>query len=352
MMTQRLLSLLVTASLVALAACSAPDPSPGPETRASVPAADVGASAVVAEVDGEAITRAELDEEAAAPLARLRQEEYDVRRQVLEALIADRLVEAAARDQGISTEELLQQNVEQGVPSPPPAQLEDIYARNEARFAGQTREQAYARIVELLRQRMVAERRREFEQSLREESEVTIFLDPPRVAIDIPDGAVGTGPENAPVTIVEFTDYQCPYCHRAQDVIDQVLDQYEGQVRLVHLDFPLENHPGAVPAARAARCAAEQGRFWDYHRSLMKDKGSLDEDDLARRAATLKLDTGDFAECLASDRHLETIQAEFQQGSDLGVTGTPAYFVNGRMISGARPLSAFTEIIDAELAGD
>jgi protein-disulfide isomerase len=238
------------------------------------------------------------------------------------------------------------------VPSPSPAELEGIYARNEARFAGQTREQAYARILELLRERMVVAKRREFEQSLRERSEVAVFLDPPRVAIGIPDGAVGAGPENAPVTIVEFTDYQCPYCHRAQDVIDQVLERYEGKVRLVHLDFPLDNHPGAVPAARAARCAAEQGRFWDYHRSLMKEKGSLDQDDLARRAATLKLDTGDFAECLASDRHLETIQAEFQQGSDLGVTGTPAYFINGRMISGARPLSDFTEIIDAELAGD
>ena len=349
MMTQRLLSFLVTA---ALAACAAPDPSTGPGPRASGPAGDDGGSAVVAEVDGEAITRAELDEEAAAPLARLRQEEYDIRRQVLETLIAERLVGAAARDQGISTEELLRQNVEQGMPSPSPAQLEGIYARNEARFAGQTREQAYARILGLLRERMVVEKRREFEASLRENSEVTIFLDAPRVAIDIPDGAVGAGPEDAPVTIVEFTDYQCPYCHRAQDVIDQVLEQYDGQVRLVHLDFPLENHPGAVPAARAARCAAEQGRFWDYHRSLMKETGSLDQDDLAQRAATLKLDEGGFAECLASDRHLETIEAEFQLGSDLGVTGTPAYFINGRMISGARPLSAFTEIIDAELAGD
>ncbi len=352
MTTQRLLSLLIAAALAVLTACSAPGAGTGPATRANVPAGEDGGSAVVAEVNGEAITRAELDAEAAAPLARLRQEEYDVRRQVLEALIADRLVEAAARDQGISTEELLRQNVEQEVPSPSPAQLEGIYTRNEARFAGQTREQAYVRIVELLQERLVAEKRREYEQSLRGESDVTIFLDPPRVAINIPDGAVGTGPENAPVTIVEFTDYQCPYCHRAQGVIDQVLEQYEGQVRLVHLDFPLENHPGAVPAARAARCAAEQGRFWDYHRSLMTEKGSLDEKDLARRAASLKLDGGDFAECLASDRHLETIRAELEQGSDLGVTGTPAYFINGRMISGARPLAAFTEIIDAELAGD
>ena len=352
MTATRLLSLLVTASLAVVTACSGPDANTGPATRASVPAGGDGASTPVAEVDGVTITRAELEEEAAASLARLRQEEYDIRRRVLETLIAERLVEAAARNQGISTEELLRHNVEQGVPTPPPAQLEGIYARNEARFAGQTREQAYARIVELLQERSVAEKRREFERTLRQKAEVTVFLDAPRVAIEIPDGAVGAGPEDAPVTIVEFTDYQCPYCHRAQGVVDQILEQYEGKVRLVHLDFPLENHPGAMPAARAARCAGEQGRFWDYHRSLMTEKGSLDQVDLARRAATLELDAGDFGECLASGRHLETIQAELQQGSDLGVTGTPAYFINGRMVSGARPFPDFAEIIDAELAGD
>ena len=351
MIPARLFVLLGAASLATLTACS---PSGGgaatdPATNAS--GAD-GASTVVAEVDGVAITRAELDEEAAAPLARLRQEEYDVRRQVLDALIAERLVEAAAREQGISAEALLRQKVEQEATKPPTAQLEAIYERNQARFAGQTREQAYARIEELMGERAAAEARREFESGLREKAEVTVHLDPPRVAIDIPDDASGTGPKNAPVTIVEFTDYQCPYCHRAQDVVDQILQQYEGKVRLVHLDFPLENHPGAVPAARAARCAGEQGRFWDFHRSLMTQKGSLDQADLTSRAATLKLDAGDFAECLASDRHLETILEELEQGSDLGVTGTPAYFINGRMVSGAQPFPAFAEIIDAELEGD
>ncbi len=347
----RLFGLVGATSLAVLTACSRPDASAGSDPRSTVSGHEDAPSGVVAEVNGEAITRAQLEEEAAPHLARLRQEEYDIRRQVLESLIADRLVEVAARDQGISTEELLRRNVEEGIPAPPPSQLEEIYERNQARFTGQTREQAFATIRELLQERMVAERRKDFEQSLREKAAVTVHLEPPRVVVDIPEGASATGPEDAPVTIVEFTDYQCPFCHRAQRVIDQILEEYEDDVRLVHLDFPLQNHPGAVPAARAARCASEQGRFWDYHRSLMTQKGDLDEADLTRRAAGLELDEGRFKECLASDRHLETIQAEAEQGSRLGVTRTPAYFINGRMVSGAQPFSAFAEIIEDELAG-
>jgi protein-disulfide isomerase len=153
------------------------------------------------------------------------------------------------------------------------------------------------------------------------------------------------------VTIVEFTDYQCPYCHRAQTVIDDVLSRYPGKVRLVHLDFPLDGHPGATPAARAARCAGEQGKFWEYHRSLMTAPGALDDADLKSRAASLHLSASSFGRCLSSDRHDAAIQASLEEGESLGVTGTPAYFVNGRMLSGARPLEDFTQLIDAELAG-
>jgi protein-disulfide isomerase len=130
-----------------------------------------------------------------------------------------------------------------------------------------------------------------------------------------------------------------------------VLQRYAGKVRLVHLDFPLDGHAEALPAARAARCAGEQGRFWEYHRSMMSRPGSLDTADLRGRAAQLKLDAGKFDPCLASERYDEAIRAELRQGAELGVTGTPAYFVNGRMLSGSRPIESFVEVIDAELAG-
>ncbi len=120
------------------------------------------------------------------------------------------------------------------------------------------------------------------------------------------------------MTIVQFVDYQCPYCHRAQSTIDQILSRYPGKVQLVHRDFPLDGHAQAMPAARAARCAGEQGKFWDYHRSLMSVKGPMDDADLKSRAAGLKLDPAAFSSCLASDRHDAAIRAAFEDGHARG----------------------------------
>jgi protein-disulfide isomerase len=305
---------------------------------------------VVAEVNGAPILASELDAKAAGRLVRVRQEEYEIRRQVLDELIAERLVAAEAARRKLTPEELVRQEVDAKAVTLPPAQIETIYEQNKARFSGQTREEALARIREVLGERAKAERRDAWERQLRDAARVAVRLDVPRASVAIPAGAPSMGAANAPVTIVEFTDYQCPYCHRAQSVVDELLSRYTGRIRFVHLDFPLDGHPGAVPAARAARCAGEQGRFWEYHRDLMTAPGSLDAADLARRADALRLDRAAFDACVSSGRHDTAIQASLREGEELGVSGTPAYFVNGRMVAGARPLESFTEIIDEELA--
>ena len=345
----------------ALVACSRPTPpassAGGPGAGATTPAAGPAGSptvsgvGVVAEVNGAPILASELEQKVVGRLARLRQEEFDIRRQALDELIAERLIAAEAARRSLSAEELLRQEVDARAAALPAEQVESIYEQNKARFAGQTRDQALARIREVLGQRAKAERRAEYEKQLRGAARVAVRLEAPRVAVDVPAGAPATGPAGAPITIVEFTDYQCPYCHRAQGTIDEVLQRYSGKVRLVHLDFPLDGHPQAVPAARAARCAGEQGKFWEYHRGLMTGQGTLEDADLKGRASKLGLDASAFAACLSSGRHDGAIQASFAQGEALGVTGTPAYFVNGRMISGARPFESFAEVIDAELAG-
>jgi protein-disulfide isomerase len=352
MTSLRAAALLTATSVALLGACSRPDAESRTAARIAVPAAPVDGASVVAEVNGEAITWAELEERTAGALTKVRQEEYEIRSQVLDELIAERLVEAAAREEGISSEQLLQNEVEQRTERPSLETVKSIYARARDRFEGQSQAEALVRIEKILLQRAEQQSRYAFAEELREEAAVTVRLAPPRVAVDIPRGAPATGPSDAPVTIVEFTDYQCPYCHRAQGTVEQILEDYEGRVRFVHLDYPLGNHSGAVPAARAARCAGEQGRFWDYHRHLMTTRGALDDADLMARAASLKLDERAFAKCLASERHDEAIEAEFDLGSKVGVSGTPAYFINGRMVSGARPFPHFAEIIDSELEGD
>jgi len=353
-MARRALALLLAAP-VALAACSRPGgDSSSPGASATPPqgsAAAVSGVGVVAEVNGAPILASELEPKLAGRLARLRQEEYEIRRQALEELIAERLVAAEASKRKITSEELLRQEVDAKAAALPAAQVEAIYEQNKGRFAGQPRADALVRIREVVTQRAKAERRAAFEKELRDAARVAVRLEIPRAMVPIPAGAPSTGPADARVTIVEFTDYQCPYCHRAQAVIDEVLARYSGKVRFVHLDFPLDGHPGAMPAARAARCAGEQGKFWEYHRSLMTAPGTLDEADLKGRAGALRLNEGAFGTCLSSSRHDDAIQASLRQGEEQGVTGTPAYFVNGRMLSGARPVEAFTELIDSELAG-
>jgi protein-disulfide isomerase len=175
---------------------------------------------------------------------------------------------------------------------------------------------------------------------------------------DVDDGeAPYQGSEDALVTIVEFSDYQCPYCKRFRDeTMDQLLAKYEGQVRFVYRDFPLSSiHPEALKAAEAARCAHEQDQFWAMHDQLFAsqpewsrapDTGAI----FKGYAAELNIDAAKFAGCLDSGRYNESISQDFQAGVQYGVQGTPTFFVNGRKLVGAQPLSAFEAIINEELA--
>jgi protein-disulfide isomerase len=355
MIDRRFTCALLLAVVSALSACSRGSaPATGASARgpASSPTASPTASGVgvVAEVNGDPIFAAELDTKIGSRLARLRQEEFEIRQQALDELVTDRLLAAEAAKRGVSRDELLRTEVEARTPAVAASEVESIYEQNKTRFAGEPKEVALARVRQVLAQRAGAARRQAYLQELRAKARVAIRLEPPRTRVDLPAKAPTTGSSGAAVTIVEFTDYQCPFCHRAQIVMDEVLARYKGKVRLVHLDFPLEGHPGAVPAARASRCAGEQGKFWEYHRDLMTASGLLDDADLKGRAARLGLKAAEFGSCLASDRYNGPIHAEFEQGASLGVSGTPAYFVNGRMVSGAVPYEEFSRVIDSELA--
>jgi protein-disulfide isomerase len=177
---------------------------------------------------------------------------------------------------------------------------------------------------------------------------VKILLSEPRAVVQVPASAASLGPADAKVTIVEFLDYQCPFCHRAQESVDQMLKEYEGKVRFVHRDYLL-GKPRSLAAARAARCAGEQGKFWEYHRSLLLQAGDLSDADLTNRAKALGLDGGRFASCAATDKFDADIQSATDAGSQLGVSGTPTFFVNGKRAVGALTEQQFRELIDAEL---
>jgi len=161
------------------------------------------------------------------------------------------------------------------------------------------------------------------------------------------------GDPNAPITIVEFSDFECPFCSRfySQTLI-QLRTEYidTGKVKLIYRDFPLSFHPEAQPAAEAAECANEQGKFKEYHDMIFENQSQIGDATYKRWAAELGLDTEQFNSCVDEGKYRAEVQADFAAGQAAGVSGTPTFFINGQKIVGAQPFSVFQQIIDAELA--
>jgi protein-disulfide isomerase len=167
-------------------------------------------------------------------------------------------------------------------------------------------------------------------------------------------GNPSIGPADAAITIIEFSDYQCPYCQKWQSqVYRQLLDNYPTQVRIVYRDFPLLSiHPEAVPAASAANCANEQGAYFRYHDKLFSYEYELGKDTYLKYAQELKLDMTAFTACLESDKYKDEVMADYQYAADMGIQSTPTFFINGLYLIGAQPYDVFKKLIDQELAGE
>ena len=215
------------------------------------------------------------------------------------------------------------------------------------RVQGATLDQVRAPIRDLLQRQRTEDARSAFLDRLKAKTTVAVRLDPPRQDVKAGNGQV-RGPATAPVEIIEFSDFQCPFCRRAFSTVQQVLQTYGDKVRLVYRHFPLPNHPNARPAAEAAACAAEQGKFWQYHDRLFTTT-KLDDDQLKKDAADLGLDAAKFNACVDSHKYKAEVDADIAAGEAAGVTGTPAFFINGRLINGAMPFDAFKQMIDEEL---
>jgi protein-disulfide isomerase len=175
------------------------------------------------------------------------------------------------------------------------------------------------------------------------------------VHYDIPaDGFPSLGPADAPITIVEFSDFQCPFCKRFHDETSQtLLAAYPDQIRFVYRHLPLTSiHPEAFPAAEASMCANEQNSFWQYHDAIFANQQNMDQELFLQIAGDLNLDMTAFQDCLASQKYREQIQADADLALSLGVNATPTFFINGLAVVGAQPLEAFKQVIDQELAGE
>ncbi len=301
-----------------------------------------------AQVGTRTITLEELDEAAKDSVAQIEMQIYDAKRSALNQLVEKRLLELEAQAQGVSVV-ALEDKIKSGISPVTEESVTAYYEKNKARIQEPITE-VKGKITDFLRSQAENMARQKALREYRTKYPVKVFIKAPRVNVTAPEDAISRGPEDAPVQIIFFTDFQCPFCKRGADVLTQVLQNYPGKVRIIYQDYPLSFHENAPGAANAARCAAEQNQFWAYHDVLFLNQGALDKESLKKYAAGLALDTAKFNVCLDSNRHQAVVEQALANGKRYGVQGTPGFFINGRPIRGALPYESFKEIIDEELA--
>ena len=318
----------------------------------SAQAAPAAPSAAVAEVNGEKITAADVDTAIGPELDKLERQIYEMRVRQVNQMIAEKLVEKEAAKRGVTPDELLKAEVSDKVPAVTDAEVDAFFEQNKARIPADQPD-IKTQIRRYLGQQKQAERQQAYLGSLREAAAVSVTLEAPpvrRYTVSI-EGAPSRGPAAAPVTLVEFSDYHCPFCKRAKPTLEALLARYPDTVRLVYLDLPLDSlHPNARAAAEAAHCAGDQGKYWPFHDKLLDYAPDASPDTLKKIAGEVGLDGAAFDRCVAAGTHKVRVQASTEEAARLGISGTPAFLVNGRLISGAQPLEAFAKIIDEELA--
>lgn len=307
-------------------------------------------SSVMATVGGTPITQAEIEQALRLPLYELEVEKYRLTRRRLDQMIVERLLARAAAAQGQSVAAFVSAEVQGHIAKITPEEVEARWRAN--RDVLPTDEE---RAKQEARNALVRERAtrvlQELVERLSREAGVSVTIhppDPPVMTIPVGDDPAW-GPPTAPVTIIEFADFECPACKESLPVLRQLRDLYPDRVRFVYRDFPLAAHPQARPAAEAAHCAHEQGKFWAYHDALFAQAPDLKPSDYVILAERLGLNRAEFTACLAGTRPKAAVAKDLADAQNLGLSGTPTFFVNGRYLVGFQTLEALRQHIDREL---
>lgn len=306
---------------------------------------------VVARFADQAITQSELeqDDELSLQLISIRQQEYDLKRRALEQMVFDRLVEQAAAKAGLSRDEYLKQEVSDRVGEPDEQQVAAMVRQYRSRLNPDP-ELARQQVVDALKMQGEQQLREELQKQLFDEAGVSILIQPIRFeAMIAKSHPARGGDKNAPVTLIEYTDYQCPFCVRIQPALDEIVRRYDGKVRHVFKQLPLPMHTEAELAAEASLCAADQGRFWELHDWLFANARRINRDTLMEQARVLEMNEEDFGACLENRVHAGQVKLDVTEAQRFGISGTPGFLVNGRLLRGAVPLNDFLKIIDEEL---
>ncbi len=303
---------------------------------------------VAAKIGSQEITMEELYSGIQNELYEAKRQVYEIKMNRLQGLILERLISADPRKEGLSNDQFLEQYI---LSDASPSQ-EEIQAFIQDRNIPQS--QVTDEMRERVAQFIMMEKKKDMIDKWlgkkTAENPVEVYFErPQRPVFDVEVGdSPSKGRSDAAITIVEFSDFQCPFCSRGADIMKEVQNKYGNKVRVVFKNFPLPFHQHAHHAAQAGLCAHEQNKtkFWDMHAAMFADQEGLSIAGLTEKARRVGLNMDDFQECLSSERFRSRVDADAAQGRELGVQSTPTYFVNGMMVSGAQPLDAFSEIID------
>jgi protein-disulfide isomerase len=350
------LQVWVGALLLAAAGASASACSEEPAAAAQSPSVAANPDQIVGEVAGKPITLRDVDakweEFDAAERARVTQAMYQNRRNMLEQIVGDRLIEHAAAAAGQTPEAFLAADSVKRLPAISEADVAQFYEQNKDRAQGRSLEQLRGEIRPFLDARRGQQARAMLVEELKSKnaSSWKLMLEAPRYTVATSATDPVRGNPAAPITIVEFSDYQCPFCARVNPTLAKVLETYGDRVKIVFKDFPLANHPQAPKASEAAHCAAEQKKYWEMHDAMFANQRALEVPALKQAARAIGLEGAAFDQCLDSGKYAAKVRAGLELGEKMGVNSTPTLYVNGRALIGAMPFENFKAIIDEELS--
>jgi protein-disulfide isomerase len=356
------LFLLATLSLTACDQAAQPGGegavSSAPKFSMPIPSADADPApdAVVATWEGGQLTYGELMEDVKGRLIKMEieylNERYSAMRRSIDDTINESLLEAEAKKRGMTDVDALMEKLQADNSTVSDTEISTFYEENKRRFRGKPLDEVKEAVEGQLIKSKQSEAINGLLEQLRNQASVDVALEAPELPrLEV---AVGNnpplGPEGAPVTIVEFADYECPYCTRGYETMKKVMEKYDGKVRWYYRDFPLAFHRNATAYSVAAICAGEQGKYWEMHDSILENQKTLaKKGGVEGLAGELGLDTATFTTCIGDTAKAKQVMQDMSEGQAVGVSGTPAYFINGIMVSGAQPLENFESVIDREL---
>ena len=311
-----------------------------------------GDDPVVAEFNGKKVKASEAFAPVKTRLFDLEDEMFRTKEQAINDYVEQRLLENEARAKNMPLEQLLEKEAGGEVGDVNDKDIEEFLTSKGLSLTDPRIRKEDVR--DYLKYRKRFDKRQAYVAKLKQNSNVKLHIkepESPKLNVTI-EGYPTWGNANAPVTIVEFSDYQCPFCSRAVPTLERIKQEYGPEkVKIVFRDMPLPSHNRAPAASLAAHCANDQGKFWEYHNKLFENQSKLEDADLKGYAKALGLKEADFAACFDSKKHMALVDKSRREAESLGIQATPSFVINGTLLQGAQPFEKFKEKIDRALRG-